>query len=371
MAKISVIVPAYNAETTLRTAVESILSQQVPELEIVIVNDGSTDGTDRLCHALASEYPCIHVITQKNAGICAARNRGMEAASGEYITFCDDDDLFWQGALRLLLQTAEDTRADLVRGGYELLRQRPDGTFAEQPHPAGSPCTIALGRGGSYGAFLENSGPQFVWNALYRRTALLGLRFNERCSYGLEDFVFNAAAYRRVGKAVYIPQVVYRHFESAQSTSCAHTAQALLGRIRALEPWMEAEFHAAQRWCGPEELQAVWKDRRAQAVTFLMHQLRDAHAPGVLRRKAWRTLREALAPYPGSLLDTLHDAGHNKNKQWHCFYTRCGCRNSTICCRSERNSYENDSCYRCSGLHWPPCRKKCAGPRLPRHCGGF
>ena len=184
----------------------------------------------------------------------------------------------------------------------------------KQPHPAGSPCTIALGRGGSYGAFLENSGPQFVWNALYRRTALLGLRFNERCSYGLEDFVFNAAAYRRVGKAVYIPQVVYRHFESAQSTSCAHTAQALLGRIRALEPWMEAEFHAAQRWCGPEELQAVWKDRRAQAVTFLMHQLRDAHAPGVLRRKAWRTLREALAPYPGSLLDTLHDAGHNKKQ---------------------------------------------------------
>ena len=133
MAKISVIIPAYNAETTLRTAVESILSQQVPELEIIIVNDGSTDGTDRLCHALASEYPCIYVITQKNAGICAARNRGMEAANGEYITFCDDDDLFWQGALRLLLQTAEDTRADLVRGGYELLRQRPDGTFAEQP----------------------------------------------------------------------------------------------------------------------------------------------------------------------------------------------------------------------------------------------
>lgn len=67
MAKISVIIPAYNAETTLRTAVESILSQQVPELEIIIVNDGSTDGTDRLCHALASEYPCIYVITQKNA----------------------------------------------------------------------------------------------------------------------------------------------------------------------------------------------------------------------------------------------------------------------------------------------------------------
>ena len=97
MAKLSVIVPAYNAETTLRTAVESILSQQVPGLEIIIVNDGSTDATDKICHALASENQCIHVITQKNAGICAARNRGLEAASGEFLTFCDDDDLLWQG----------------------------------------------------------------------------------------------------------------------------------------------------------------------------------------------------------------------------------------------------------------------------------
>lgn len=258
MAKISVILPAYNAEKTLCTAVESILSQQVPGMEIIIVNDGSADGTARLCHVLASENDCIHVITQKNAGICAARNRGLEAAGGEFIAFCDDDDLFWQGALKLLLQTAEDSHADIVRGGYELLRQRQDGTFAEQRHPTGQPCTIELGKGG-YGAFLENSGPQFVWNALYRRTALLGLRFNERCSFGLEDFVFNAAAYRRICKAVYIPQVVYRHFEGAQSTSCARTAQALMGRIRALEPWMEAEFHAAQRWCSPDEMQAVWK----------------------------------------------------------------------------------------------------------------
>lgn len=313
MAKLSVIVPAYNAETTLRTAVESILSQQVPGLEIIIVNDGSTDATDKICHALASENQCIHVITQKNAGICAARNRGLEAASGEFLTFCDDDDLLWQGALKLLLQTAEDTRADIVRGGYELLRQRPDGTMVQQPHPAGQACTIELGSGG-YGAFLTNSGPQFVWNALYRRTALLGLRFNERCSFGLEDFVFNAAAYRRISKAVYIPQVVYRHFEGTQSTSCARSAQALLGRIRALEPWMEAEFHAAQRWCNADELQDVWKDRRAQAVTFLMHQLRDARAPGAIRRRAWQTLRQVLAPYPGGLADILHDAGHNKKQ---------------------------------------------------------
>lgn len=225
MAKISVIIPAYNAETTLRTAVESIpfpAGAGARELN----RQRRLDGRHGQALPHAGERVPLHPRHHpEECRYLRGRNRGMEAASGEYITFCDDDDLFWQGALRLLLQTAEDTRADLVRGGYELLRQRPDGTFAEAAAPCGSSCTIALGRGGSYGAFLENSGPQFVWNALYRRTALLGLRFNERCSYGLEDFVFNAAAYRRVGKAVYIPQVVYRHFESAQSTSwCAHGA---------------------------------------------------------------------------------------------------------------------------------------------------
>lgn len=147
MAKISVILPAYNAEKTLahRRGVHPF--QQVPGMEIIIVNDGSTDGTARLCHVLASENDCIHVITQKNAGICAARNRGLEAAGGEFIAFCDDDDLFWQGALKLLLQTAEDSHADIVRGGYELLRQRPDGTFAEQRHPTGAALHNRIGQG--------------------------------------------------------------------------------------------------------------------------------------------------------------------------------------------------------------------------------
>ena len=120
--EITFVVPCYNSAEYMDHCIDSILHGR-GDIEIIIVNDGSTDGTDRLCHTLASEYPCIHVITQKNAGICAARNRGMEAASGEYITFCDDDDLFWQGALHLLLQTAEDTRADLVRGDLAVADQ--------------------------------------------------------------------------------------------------------------------------------------------------------------------------------------------------------------------------------------------------------
>ena len=356
MAKLSVIVPAYNAETTLRTAVESILSQQVPGLEIIIVNDGSTDATDKICHALASQNQCIHVITQKNAGICAARNRGLEAASGEFLTFCDDDDLLWQGALKLLLQTAEDTHADIVRGGYELLRQRLTVQWFSSRIPPGRLHNRAWQR--RLRLLFDKQRPAVCLERLYRRTSLLGLRFNERCSFGWRiSFSMppptGASAKQSISRRWFTV-----HFEARKSTSCARSAQALLGRIRR---WSMdgGGISRRQHWCDADELQVVWKDRRAQAVTFLMHQLRDAHAPGAIRRRAWQTLRQVLGPYPGGWLTFYTMQGTIKNRPWHCFYTRCGCRDCMICCRSERNSYENDSCYRRGGVYRPSCCKEC------------
>ena len=308
---ISVIIPIYNAAATLRAAAESVLSQDVEGLELLLVDDGSTDGTAEVCHALAVQDTRVQVLTQKNAGICAARNRGLQAASGAYVALCDDDDLYLPGALAGLLQTAQAERADVVRGGYELLRQQADGTFCLQPHAAGSPCR--LWRDG-YAAFLHNSGPQFVWNALYRRQALTGLFFDERCRYGLEDFIFNATLYSRTDRAVYLPQPVYRHFESAQSTSLCRSQQAFRGRVRALAPWMEAEYTALCQRCTGAERSALWPLRKAEAVTFLMHQLRDAGASRAQRRSAWQALRAVLRGYPGHALDFLRAAGQNKKK---------------------------------------------------------
>lgn len=308
--RISVIVPIYNAASTLRAAVQSILTQDIAGLEVLLVDDGSTDATPGLCHDLARRDDRIQVITQKNAGICAARNRGLSAAEGVYVTFCDDDDLLLPGALALLLQKAEDTGADIVRADYELVQIDPEGTEALQPHPAGTACGLA----DDYRKFLQNSGPQFVWNALYRRTAIGDLRFDEHCRYGLEDFIFNAALYARTDKAYYLPQPVYRHFESGESTSQCQTVQALQGRIRVLDRWMGAEYQAIQARCPEPARAAAWNDRRAQAITFLMHQLADARAPGALRRYGWRTLRQVLGRYPAPPLDILHEARQNKKQ---------------------------------------------------------
>lgn len=309
--RISVIIPAYNAALTLRAAVEAILAQPVEELELLVVDDGSTDDTPVMCHELACEDTRVQIITQKNAGICAARNRGLSVASGDYIAFCDDDDLFLPGALPHLLDIAEATKADVVRGDYELFREGQTGQFKKQPHDGGKTCRLWTD---GYEVFLQNSGPQFVWNALYRREALAGIAFDERCRYGLEDFIFNMTLYAQTERAAYTPQVVYRHFEYAQSTSLCRSAEAFRGRVRALGPWMEAEYTALKKRCPAAQQDKLWTLRKTEAITFLMHQLRDAKAPAALRRYAWRSLREVLAGYPAHTLDFLQLARQNKKK---------------------------------------------------------
>ena len=90
---ISTVVPVYNTAEYLRRCIDSILNQQNPPEEIFLVNDGSTDGSDMICQEYAQRYPAlIRVINQENQGLSAARNAGIEAARGEYLSFIDSDD---------------------------------------------------------------------------------------------------------------------------------------------------------------------------------------------------------------------------------------------------------------------------------------
>ena len=92
MEKISVIVPVYNVENFIKRCVESIENQTYTDFEIILVDDGSKDSSPQLCDELAEKYGNIKVIHQANAGASTARNRGIEAAEGRYIIFCDSDD---------------------------------------------------------------------------------------------------------------------------------------------------------------------------------------------------------------------------------------------------------------------------------------
>ena len=89
---ISVIIPAYNCEPTLKRTIESIIDSGLIDYEIIIVNDGSTDNTALVCNSLCSQYSFIKYSEQENSGVSAARNRGINIATGEYILFFDSDD---------------------------------------------------------------------------------------------------------------------------------------------------------------------------------------------------------------------------------------------------------------------------------------
>lgn len=122
MASISVIVPIYNTETLLPRCVSSILAQSFRDFDLILVDDGSTDGSGRLCDAYASRDSRVHVLHQKNSGVGAARNTGLDWAmansESQWITFVDSDDWTHPEMLRCLLETAETYRTDISVCGY-------------------------------------------------------------------------------------------------------------------------------------------------------------------------------------------------------------------------------------------------------------
>ena len=112
--KISVVVPVYNVEAYLEKCVESILKQTYTNLEILLVNDGSTDNSGELCDQLASQYENIKVYHIENAGVSNARNMGIQLATGSWVTFIDSDDFVTQDYLATLASAAEGLNVGFV-----------------------------------------------------------------------------------------------------------------------------------------------------------------------------------------------------------------------------------------------------------------
>lgn len=113
-AKVSVIVPVYNSEEYLPMCIESILNQTYKNLEIILVDDGSKDNSLKVCNEYACRDQRIKVIHQENGGVSVARNTGLDASEGEYITFVDSDDELLKNGIQLLVNDIEEFGADVA-----------------------------------------------------------------------------------------------------------------------------------------------------------------------------------------------------------------------------------------------------------------
>lgn len=187
---ISVIIPVYNVEKYLHRCLDSVIAQTYQNLEIIRVDDGSIDESGRICNQYAVRDARIKVIHQENQGLSAARNRGLDAADGEYIAFVDSDDYILEGMYKKMLDKLLDYSVDLCvcQWQYEFSDGR-QVVKKKNIDPTIYGCKTSL----EFARFLyrgnyENGVVVAAWNKLYRRALLDKIRFEGRIH---EDEAFN------------------------------------------------------------------------------------------------------------------------------------------------------------------------------------
>ncbi|GHV89476.1 hypothetical protein AGMMS50267_18360 [Spirochaetia bacterium] len=118
---ISIIIPAYNSARFIENTLTMLISQDLNDCEIIVVNDGSTDTTQSICETFVSQYPEMKLINQSNQGVSAARNTGINAAQGKYIYFFDSDDTLTTDTLSYFKKVIKNNASiDIYTFGYEI-----------------------------------------------------------------------------------------------------------------------------------------------------------------------------------------------------------------------------------------------------------
>lgn len=123
MKKVSIIIPVYNSEKYVEACLRSIMKQTFSHLEIIVIDDGSQDGSRDILDGLAAEDQRIRLVHQANCGVAAARNRGLDMACGEYLTFIDGDDYVSEDYIERLYNCAESEAADMVICGLKYVTE--------------------------------------------------------------------------------------------------------------------------------------------------------------------------------------------------------------------------------------------------------
>ncbi len=184
---ISVIVPVYNGQDYLEDCIDSIEKQTYENTEIIIINDGSTDDTASVCVRLREAYDNLHVITMEDGGVSAARNAGIDAANGVFVTFVDADDRLRSKTLRVLYDCIMRTGSDVAGCGFFSWRKEEEWeAFLREKCRIGRPVEYTPSQ------FLREQllrGNSRCWSKLYRRSAIGELRFPQELSIG-EDMLF-------------------------------------------------------------------------------------------------------------------------------------------------------------------------------------
>ena len=201
---VSIIVPVYNAEATLARCIDSILTQEYTDFELILVDDGSQDTSGDICDQYASKDSRIRVIHKENTGVSASRNQALDQALGTYLQFLDSDDWITPNATQLLVDTAAHFHCDLVISDF----YRVVGERVSVKGDIEDDCVMTQEEFAAH--MVENPADFYygvLWNKLFRRDIIekYHLRMDEQISW-CEDFMFNLE-YIRHAEVFYALQV--------------------------------------------------------------------------------------------------------------------------------------------------------------------
>ena len=235
--KISFIIPVYNCKRFLPECVSSIRSAELPDYEILLIDDGSTDGSGFLCDDLAASFPEVRVIHQSNAGVSAARNRGVLESAGELILFIDADDSIEPELLSAILSDPRYAESDLTVFGLTFdyykngrcYRRDPlfhsfDGIFSKQQW------------GSEFSELFAKNSLSPIWNKVFKRDILLqnNLKLNNNM-FLYEDFEFVLRYMQYCDRIWNVPKAVYHYRQSEDEGN----AKRRLMRIDSLSQFLQ------------------------------------------------------------------------------------------------------------------------------------
>lgn len=211
--KVSIIIPAYNIAPYLERCLESVRHQTYKELQIIIVDDGSTDQTGQIADSFAERDKRFHVIHKENRGVSAARKTGLEKAEGDYIGFVDGDDYIEPEMYEKLVDLAVEYGADIAHCGYQMVfPDRLDMYHGTKQLKVQDTYT------GVKDLLEGNLVEPGLWNKIYRRNLFDQINYDENIVIN-EDLLLNYFLFHRSEKAVFIDVPYYHYMVRKNSAS--------------------------------------------------------------------------------------------------------------------------------------------------------
>lgn len=248
---ISVVVPVYNVEQYLERCIKSLSEQTYKDVEIILVDDGATDNSGRICDEWGLKDSRIVVIHQENKGLSGARNTGMEKASGEYLLFVDSDDFVEKDYVLKMAEEAVNNHSDIVFCNYRFVDESGEkifnnnySSFYSEKILDGND-VLELFEDKSFKTFFD-----VCWNKLYRRELFENVKFPEGISV-IEDISVMPLIYHKAKRVSFVEEVLYNYV--LRDGSLSHRKYSVEEDSKLRIPMMEERLQWYKEW-GNKEL---------------------------------------------------------------------------------------------------------------------